>query len=96
VDITLQSPINFLISCDESFFRARRSHKEKQTTPTVEVSRRIDSGVTYEEPPHYEFQTVSLDFGHDVHDGREIQSEMPAFTETNKVRSNNLCNLRHF
>lgn len=78
------------------FFRARRSYKEKQTTPTAEVSRRIDSGVTYEEPPHYEFQTVSLDFGHDVHDGREIQSEMPAFTETNKVRSNNLYNLRHF
>lgn len=75
------------IMCFCRRYRARRSHKEKQTTPTAEVSRRIDSGVTYEEPPHYEFQTVSLDFGHDVHDRREIQSEMPAFTETNKIFS---------
>lgn len=77
--------VHFYETTNHIFHRARQSPQEKQPKPTADVSSEIDNVVFCEEPPPYEFQTVSLDFGHDIEDGREIKLEMPAFNETNKV-----------
>ena len=73
--------------CMDNFFyyRARRLKKEKESNPNAQTKRGIDSGVRYEEPPPYESQMVAIEFGHDIQDGNEMHSQMPAFNETNKV-----------
>ena len=72
-------PLLYFHSC-----RARRTAEAKQSAP-AETNNGIKSIVIYEDPPPYESQTVSLHFGNDMNLGREIPSEMPAFTESNKV-----------
>lgn len=69
-------------------YRARRKAETKQSA-LAETNNGIKSIVIYEDPPPYESQTVSLHFGNDVNLelGREISSEMPAFTESNKIFS---------
>ena len=65
--------------------RARPPQELKETTPTTETRTGIKSIVIYEDPPPYESQTVSLHFGHDTYDERDLPPEMPAFIESNKV-----------
>lgn len=58
-----------------------------------QANRGVDNGVIYEQPPPYEFQTVSLDFDHDDKvDGEEdVQTETPVFVDGNKVNKSNYC-----
>ncbi|XP_068691076.1 uncharacterized protein [Montipora foliosa] len=67
--------------------RARPPQELKEITPTAETRTGIKSIVIYEDPPPYESQTVSLHFGHDTYDERDLPPEMPAFIESNKIFS---------
>ena len=70
--------------------REKREKKEKEAQHQTEVKLGIDNGIVYEQPPPYEFQTVSLDFNNDMEDGgipndNSAQLEKPVFTDDNKV-----------
>lgn len=70
--------------------REKREKKEKEAQHQTEVKLGIDNGIVYEQPPPYEFQTVSLDFNNDIEDGgipndSSAQLEKPVFTDDNKV-----------
>ena len=70
--------------------REKREKKEKEAQHQTEVKLGIDNGIVYEQPPPYEFQTVSLDFNNDIEDGgipndNSAQLEKPVFTDDNKV-----------
>lgn len=70
--------------------REKREKKEKEAQHQTEVKLGIDNGIVYEQPPPYEFQTVSLDFNNDIEDGgipndNSAQLEKPVFTNDNKV-----------
>ena len=70
--------------------REKREKKEKEAQHQTEVKLGIDNGIVYEQPPPYEFQTVSLDFNNDIEDGgipndNYAQLEKPVFTDDNKV-----------
>lgn len=70
--------------------REKREKKEKEAQHQTEVKLGIDNGIVYEQPPPYEFQTVSLDFNNDMEDGgipndNLAQLEKPVFTDDNKV-----------
>ena len=70
--------------------REKRGKKEKEAQHQTEVKLGIDNGIVYEQPPPYEFQTVSLDFNNDIEDGgipndNSAQQEKPVFTDDNKV-----------
>lgn len=70
--------------------REKREKKEKEAQHQTEVKLGIDNGIVYEQPPPYEFQTVSLDFNNDMEDGgipndNPAQLEKPVFTDDNKV-----------
>ena len=70
--------------------REKREKKEKEAQHQTEVKLGIDNGIVYEQPPPYEFQTVSLDFNNDMADGgipndNSAQLEKPVFTDDNKV-----------
>ena len=70
--------------------REKKEKKEKEAQHQTEVKLGIDNGIVYEQPPPYEFQTVSLDFNNDIEDGgipndNSAQLEKPVFTDDNKV-----------
>ena len=70
--------------------KEKREKKEKEAQHQTEVKLGIDNGIVYEQPPPYEFQTVSLDFNNDIEDGgipndNSAQLEKPVFTDDNKV-----------
>ncbi|XP_058968091.2 probable carboxypeptidase X1 [Pocillopora verrucosa] len=72
--------------------REKKEKKEKEAQPQTEAKLGIDNGVIYEQPPPYEFQTVSLDFNNDMEDGgipndNLAQLEKPVFTDDNKFFS---------
>lgn len=73
--------------CYNHGYRPSRSSQEKQSKPSAEARRGISDIIVYEEPPPYESQTVSLHFGHDSQDGKDVHSEMPDFSEANKIFS---------
>lgn len=72
--------------------REKQEKKEREERYKAESKLGIDNGVVYEQPPPYEFQTVSLDFDHDAEDGgmpnvQPVQPETPVFIDDNKVTS---------
>ena len=70
--------------------REKKEKKEKEAQHQTEAKLGIDNEIVYEQPPPYEFQTVSLDFNNDMEDGgfpndNSAQLEKPVFTDDNKV-----------
>ncbi|XP_078342571.1 neuropilin-1-like [Oculina patagonica] len=67
----------------------QEKREEKQKYFADQANTGKDNGVIYEQPPPYEFQTVSLDFEHDdKEDGAKgAQAETPVFIDDNKIFS---------